>query len=925
MINVSTEFKELMESQTDFKQYAEITLADGAIWALDDSDFRITSNSVKDGVDANGLPLGVVAGRTIKMTFQNTDEQFKNVAFLGAEIRLYLTFQLSATVEKIELGTFTVISPEEYGETISVQAVDNAWKLDTPYTTTLQYPQTAGAVFRDICIRCSVLAESSDFLNNDFVIESAPDSGLTNREMIGYIAMIAGGNARFNRYGKLEILTYEFPDFRYADKDYDGGTFEGWTEGDILDGGDFTDWSSGDDADGGSFNPWSTEDSSGSGEIMVDKNTHVLRQWINLKPFTEDVVITGVQTTKTVTDAEGNETETPVMYGTDGYVLSVNNPLIAGKEETALALIGDVLVGARIRNFEGDHIGYPLAEFMDKVVLVDRKGNAAPTVLTDINFNFFGITTMKNSAAPPIRLSSKPNSAAARAVIAAKNMVAKEKSQRELAIKALTEALGKGGGMFSSEVEQPDGSKISYLHNKPTLEESDTILVVTSEGIGVSTDFGETYTTGLLFTGDAVLRTLQTEGINADWINTGILTGTDSKGNIKFLFDVVTGNHFVDGSSVKISLSDGETDAQTQITANASGLSSLTTKLEKDYSTTTETQSLIDQSAENIELSVTQKITDNVGNIAEEKAETAVSASLGLYVKKDENDQIVSMLNASANKINLTGNRVAITSDNFKVTYDGEIEATGGTIAGFTINGTQLYSDGGYGILLDALNGAIGVGDLSITSQGTERATVGLAGSRIVLRDDSGNYGMTLYADDGKKIRMYSDTYFNGAVEFSEIPTFPTYIPVSEGGTGKGSFTSNAVLLGNGSSAVKAASTYSGAFYSTSQGGLPSFGTLPIAQGGTGATSASAARSNLGIKGGQASVTVSSSAAKEVTVSLANASAYYIVACPNLNTSYEINWTVCSKTSTGFKIKCPAVASGFNGTLVGFDWIAIPM
>lgn len=66
-------------------------------------------------------------------------------------------------------------------------------------------------------------------------------------------------------------------------------------------------------------------------------------------------------------------------------------------------------------------------------------------------------------------------------------------------------------------------------------------------------------------------------------------------------------------------------------------------------------------------------------------------------------------------------------------------------------------------------------------------------------------------------------------------------LSVSHGGTGKTTHTSNAVLTGNGTSAVKNVSTANGALYATSSGGAPSFGTLPIAQGGTGATTASAA------------------------------------------------------------------------------------
>lgn len=72
-------------------------------------------------------------------------------------------------------------------------------------------------------------------------------------------------------------------------------------------------------------------------------------------------------------------------------------------------------------------------------------------------------------------------------------------------------------------------------------------------------------------------------------------------------------------------------------------------------------------------------------------------------------------------------------------------------------------------------------------------------------------------------------------------------IPVKNGGTGATSLTSNAVLLGNGTDAVDHAAPSSGALYATSATSKPTFGTLPIAQGGTGATSASAARNSLGI------------------------------------------------------------------------------
>lgn len=54
-------------------------------------------------------------------------------------------------------------------------------------------------------------------------------------------------------------------------------------------------------------------------------------------------------------------------------------------------------------------------------------------------------------------------------------------------------------------------------------------------------------------------------------------------------------------------------------------------------------------------------------------AEGQLDASLQLKVGRDENDQIVSMLNASADRIYLRGNRIVIESNNFQLDADGRV------------------------------------------------------------------------------------------------------------------------------------------------------------------------------------------------------------------------------------------------------------
>lgn len=76
---------------------------------------------------------------------------------------------------------------------------------------------------------------------------------------------------------------------------------------------------------------------------------------------------------------------------------------------------------------------------------------------------------------------------------------------------------------------------------------------------------------------------------------------------------------------------------------------------------------------------------------------------------------------------------------------------------------------------------------------------------------------------------------------------FVDLVTVALGGTGKTSHTANAVLTGNGTNAVNNVATANGAFYATGANGAAKFGTLPVAQGGTGSTTQAGARTNLGI------------------------------------------------------------------------------
>lgn len=499
MIHVSSEFKEIMMQRQDFKENAEVTFSDGTVLHLEEKDFSITNNSVVDSADANAVPIGAAICRNIQMELLNEDDHLEKYDFYGARIRLYLTFELLNTIEKIEFGTFTVTAPECYGTTVVVNASDDMYKANAAYSTDLPFPATAGAVLRDACSRCSILMATTSFLHDDFQIQTKPSGDYTFRQVIGYLAMIACGNARINRSGKLEILTYDL---------------------------DFT------------------------------RECHNLTEWKSLTMDTSDITITGIQTTRKVKKTEGEketEVEETVRAGSEGYMLTVSNPLISGNEETLVSWIHEKISGVPFRRFTGDYITYPLVEFMDLAKITDWRGNTYNTFITDIDFVFFGITTLKNSAESGLRNASKYGSEDTQTNVHLQELIEQERTDRQEAIKKLGDSLNAGGGLYATYEKQPDGSTITYLHDKPTLKESKTVIKITAEAIGVSNDGGKNYLYGFVLDGDIIAKILYAHGIDADYINTGAIIVRDAETKeIIFSVDMDTGRVVISGDIIQI-------------------------------------------------------------------------------------------------------------------------------------------------------------------------------------------------------------------------------------------------------------------------------------------------------------------------------------------------------------------------------------
>lgn len=516
-INVSNEYKEYIKNQRRFHGKAQITLANGTILNLADEDFMVGGIAFEDSTsNPNTFDIGLTAVNQVNIKLNNTENKFSSYDFNGSIILPYVGLELSNSVEWLKKGVYEVYEPVANNGIINIIAFDNMKKLDKPFSLcTINFPCTALALLQQCCLDCGVPLLSSVFTNSSLVIATRPvDEAITYREIVSYIAQLAGCYARCDTYGRLELKWYDTSAFEQEDN-VDGGTFDTTTEssyqsGDNKDGENFTNYSSGDSADGGTF--------------LNQRQYHHLYDIMTTPTIcTDDVVITGLKVS--VVDSEGVETSS--LFGSAGYVLEIaNNPLISREQVTTIAnSVGGKIVGMKFRPLSISVVGDPSIEAGDCAYVTDRKQNTYKTYITNVSYKIGSNESISCGAESPSALNSSRFSEATKAIVASRKVAKSEITKYDSAVQQLNDLLAHSFGVYKTEQVQEDGSVIYYMHDKPTLASSMTIWKQTADAFAVSTDGGKTYKAGFDSNGNAVLNVLNAIGINANWINTGTIKG----------------------------------------------------------------------------------------------------------------------------------------------------------------------------------------------------------------------------------------------------------------------------------------------------------------------------------------------------------------------------------------------------------------
>lgn len=575
MRKLSNRWKEKVKNGMDvqYLKYADITLTDGTVLNLTSANLWANGFSFEDSVSGDSsFDIGSAIINVLNLSINNFDGEYSDYDFEGAEVICYVGLQIededtselldsdgeqildstgdtiivhkNTVIEKTRICTATVVEqPEDETVTIDLTCEDNMRKFDRNYSDSkLKYPATRGQIVRDACEVCGVTLQTTSFDRDDYIVQNRPnDEALTFRQVLQWVAQIGCQWMRCDEYGRLCINWYGSVNEEELTVD-ELGVLK------IQDGSNVNlNFSNSDgvlSADNGTLlendgilRLFATDE---KGNISEIETTY------GFTPHHTDVVITGVK----VTEYSESSSDNPQTYmvGTEGYVLGISgNKLIrVGDGQTIASMIAEKCVGMRFRPFESECPTDVALEAGDSLIIVDRNGKIYTSLLTTTTLKPGSGQKIACNAKSAAKNSSTRYSQATQAFVAARNMVKQEKTEREKALEEFGKRIDSATGVYTTVEPQENGSKIFYLHDKPTLAESKAIWKMTSEAWGVSTDGGQTWNGGMTVDGDTIVRILNAVGVNATWINTGAITVKDANENILFQVDMDTKTVVID-------------------------------------------------------------------------------------------------------------------------------------------------------------------------------------------------------------------------------------------------------------------------------------------------------------------------------------------------------------------------------------------
>lgn len=495
MRNVSEAWKRAIEKDRTFVVEVTILYADGTKDTLTDLTDFMGIKVTDDCSGSSDFAIGAAIINEAVVTLNNRAGKFTEKEFYGAKIRIKVGILINGKPEYVDMGLYVVDEPVSPGISIKLTAYDQMIYLDKEYIPKIIFPATLAQIAEDACDQGDVQLQSLIFPQSDYIVETAPESGHTCREVLAAVAQLSGCFARVDGSGQIEIAWYN----ETVDKDLSGIRSRTTTTDDVIITG--------------------IEVQTGQESISAGEDGYKLAIKDNLLL------------------ESGKEQET-AEYLAKKLVGMRFRPLTVTCTSDPALEAGDLI---RVTDETG-------ATYTAPVTSTTFEMHAAQKVACK------AASPAVNSS----RRGPSDTAAIVKAKKYTDEKMRDEENARNTAVKNLANQIATAGGMYVTEEQQEDESFIYYIHNKPQKEESAVLLKLTDAGLGLSKDGGKTWPYGFDFSGDAILNKIYAIGINADYINTGsfvikndagrvIMSANADTGKVFFNADEVT---FADGETV---------------------------------------------------------------------------------------------------------------------------------------------------------------------------------------------------------------------------------------------------------------------------------------------------------------------------------------------------------------------------------------
>lgn len=559
MISVSSAFLDAMYNKDirSFIYNINVELANGSKLSLKNEDIYNGGVSIEESVsDDSQLQLGSAIINKCTVVLINFDDRWASYNFQDARITVYIGLKVNesdfairqlesseirqtqdgyvrtingSTAEFFKRGTYIVTEQDFNNSLLTLTCLDDMSLFEQPYKdSTLAYPATLLQIVQDACTACRVTMGMEDFPNCNFTIDTKPTmQGTTYRDVISWVAQVAGCFARIDNDGYLQIQFYDFPFLQSVTEEMLAdwtGELELTTEDEVV---------------------LMTENSQ---DIILDSGGFdVFRGLYSINTAYNDTTVTGVRVCVDNPNATGaDDALLEYTSGTDSYeILIENNLLITPDNAQAIAdYVGSKLIGATYRKANFTHLSDPVTTAGNVAIIWDSHGNSYRVIVSSTTFTAGDRQNTVSAGSTPPRIPNQPvqlrkstrglkAAPVLRASTPTGTSVRRYTEQTKQFIR-MAKNISSFGGLYYTAVESSGGGTVHYLHNKPSLEESNIQIVISTDGIMVTAnaldDEPDWY--GMKVDGEFLAEVLETAVIRSQNgrlvinLNTGRLTST---------------------------------------------------------------------------------------------------------------------------------------------------------------------------------------------------------------------------------------------------------------------------------------------------------------------------------------------------------------------------------------------------------------